>query len=61
MHAIEYKYAPSTFQEVWLKNEVRNLYYDLRNNDLFTLPKPNLESLKTQPFVFVSYGVALSG
>ena len=50
MHSIEYKYAPSTFQEVWQKNEDRNLNYELRNNNLFSLPKVNLASLKNLPF-----------
>ena len=50
MHSIEYKYAPSTFQEVWQKNEDRNLNYELRNNNLFSLPKVNLASLKHLPF-----------
>ena len=50
MHSIEYKYATDSVQEVWLKNESRNLNYYLRNIDLFTLPKLNLESLKSLPF-----------
>ena len=50
MHSIEYKYAPSTFQEVWQKNEHRNLNYELTNNNHFSLPKVNLASLKNLPF-----------
>ena len=50
MHSVEYKYAPNTFQDIWQKNEARNLNYELRNNDLFTIPKINLVSLNNIPF-----------
>ena len=50
MHSVEYKYAPKTFQGTWQKNEARNLNYELRNNDLFTIPKINLVSLNNIPF-----------
>ena len=50
MHSVEYKYAPSSFQDTWQKNEARNLNYELRNNDLYTIPKINLVSLNNIPF-----------
>ena len=45
MHSMEYNYAPKTFRDVWQKNEARNLNYELRNNDHFTIPKNNLTTL----------------
>ena len=50
MHSVEYKYAPKTFHDIWQKNEARNLNYELRNNDLFTIPKINLVSLNNIPY-----------
>ena len=50
MHSVEYKYAPKTFHDIWQKNEARNLNYELRNNDLFTIPKINLVSLTVITF-----------
>ena len=47
---VEYKYAPKTFLDVWQKNANRNLNFELRNNDLFTIPRANLEYLKNIPF-----------
>ena len=49
MHSVEYKYAPKTFLDKLIsgkKNANRNLNFELRNNDLFTIPRANLESLK---------------
>ena len=49
MHAVEYKYAPKTFHNVWQKNENRDINYPLRNNDQYYLPRINIESLKNLP------------
>ena len=50
MHSVEYKYAPKTFHNIWPKNENRDLNYSLRNNDQYSLPKLNFESLRNIPF-----------
>ena len=50
MHSVEYKCAPKTFLDVWQKNANRNLNFELRNNDLFTIPRANLEYLKNIPY-----------
>ena len=54
MHSVEYKYGPKTFHDIWQKNEARNLNYELRNNDLFTIPKINLVSLNNTPLFPIS-------
>ena len=50
MHSVEYKCAPKTFLDVCQKNANRNLNIELRNNDLFTIPRANLEYLKNIPY-----------
>ena len=55
MHSVEYKYAPNTFHDIWQKNEARNLKYELRNNDLFTIPKINLVSPNNISFFLLSF------
>ena len=50
MHSMEYNYAPKTFRDEWKKNEARNLNYELRNNDHFTIPKINFSTLSNCPY-----------
>jgi hypothetical protein len=38
MHAVEYKYAPSSFDDIWTKNAARHADHDLRNNEVYNLP-----------------------
>ena len=49
MHAVYYKYAPKTFANIWQTNVDRDLDYNLRNMDDFTLPAPKTEFFKRQP------------
>ena len=49
MHAVENKYAPKSFLQVWIKNEQRNINYPLRNNDQLFIPTVNFDSLKNIP------------
>ncbi len=37
MHAIEYKYAQSSFDNIWTINATRQINHDLRNNKLSNL------------------------
>jgi hypothetical protein len=46
MHSIEYKYAPSSFNLVWLKNSEREPFINLRNADDYYLPVPRTEAFK---------------
>ena len=50
MHAVYYKYAPKTFVNVWHTNDIRELNYNLRNMDDFTLPAPKTECFKRPTF-----------
>jgi hypothetical protein len=49
MHSISYKYAPESFSGTWTKNETRNNEYQLRNDDLFTLPTLRIELFRKIP------------
>ena len=49
MHAVYYKYAPKTFANIWQTNVDRDLDYNLRNMNDFTLPAPKTEFFKRQP------------
>jgi hypothetical protein len=49
MHSIAYEYAPSTFNNTWIRNNARNVGHDLRNQDFFTLPAVRIESFRKFP------------
>ena len=49
MYSIEFNYAPSSYQNIWPKNNDRNLAYNLRNPDNYVVPAPNLEFFKRMP------------
>jgi len=46
MHAVEYKYAPSSYNNVWPKAGDRNLDLNLRNANDFYLPIQRTETFK---------------
>ncbi len=46
MHSIEYKFAPSWFNLVWIKNSEREPLINLRNADDYYLPMPRTEAFK---------------
>jgi len=50
MHAIEYKYAPTSFSHVWTKNNVRMPTQNLRNANDYYLPIPRTETFKKSTF-----------
>lgn len=51
MHAINFNYAPKSFNNIWIKNEHRpgNLNLTLRNDNLFMVPPPRIEFFKKMP------------
>jgi len=49
MHSINYKYAPKSFDQTWLKNDEVRGDLNLRNNCLFSIPAPRTESFKRFP------------
>ena len=46
MHSIEYNYSPSSFENIWLKNNHRDLDRALRNANEYILPQPRTETFK---------------
>jgi hypothetical protein len=55
MHAIEYGYAPRSFENIWVKNEHRDHGHILRNNDKYSLPHPRIEFFKKIPLYSLPY------
>ena len=49
MHSIYNNTAPPSFNNIWLKNTIREQQYDLRNQDNFIIPKPRFEGFKKYP------------
>ena len=50
MHAIEYKYAPPSFNNTWIKNGDREPEIELRNANDFYLPLPRTQTFKKSTF-----------
>jgi hypothetical protein len=50
MHAVEYKYAPPSFNEIWMKNGERDPEIELRNANEFYLPMPRTETFKKSTY-----------
>jgi hypothetical protein len=50
MHAIEYKYAPPSFNDTWQKNRDRDPDVNLRNADDYYLTRPRTETFKKSTF-----------
>ena len=46
MYSIEYNYSPSSFENIWLKNNHRDLDRALRNANEYILPQPRTETFK---------------
>jgi hypothetical protein len=49
MHSIAFNYAPSSFSDIWKKNDARDIEYQLRNQDLFTIPPYRIEFFRKIP------------
>jgi hypothetical protein len=49
MLSIAFGYAPTSFTDVWTKNETRQLDYNLRNQDLFIVPPFRMEMFRKIP------------
>ena len=49
MHSIEYGYAPTSFSNIWTKNNAIQGDRPLRNADDYTLPNPCTEMFKKSP------------
>ena len=49
MHSVFYNYCPSSFRNVWTRNENRQLEMALRNDNQFSLPLPRTDTFKRFP------------
>ena len=49
MHAVTYGYAPDSFNDIWRKNQDRELGIALRNDEFYTLPAPRCDLFKKIP------------
>jgi hypothetical protein len=49
MHSIEYKYAPSAFDNIWIKNNQRAAHQVLRDDDKYYLPQARTDAFKKIP------------
>jgi len=50
MHSVNYRYAPRSFENTWLKNTERIPDRNLRNADEFNLAQPRTEMFKRSSF-----------
>jgi hypothetical protein len=50
MHSVEYSYNIDSFNNIWQKNNVRNLTQELRNTDMYILPFTRIEQIRKFPF-----------
>jgi hypothetical protein len=46
MHSVEYNYAPSSFENIWQKNNERDPIRDLRNANEYFIMQPRTETFK---------------
>ncbi len=46
MHSVEYNYAPSSFENMWQKNNERDPIRDLRNANEYFIMQPRTETFK---------------
>ena len=49
MHAVNYNYAPKSFNSTWVKNNNLDRNFNLRNDDDFKLPSPKTDLFKKMP------------
>jgi hypothetical protein len=46
MHSVNFNYAPKSFSNIWPKNNERQGSFNLRNENLFSIPAPRIEFFK---------------
>jgi hypothetical protein len=51
MHSIDYNYAPSSFRDIWVKNNTRDMDHDLRNRDEYSIPFIRIEQFRRNPII----------
>ena len=55
MHAVEYKYAPPSFENTWIKNSDREPAILLRNANDYYLPLPRTEAFKKSTYYSIPH------
>jgi hypothetical protein len=55
MHAVEYKYAPPSFDNIWIKNSDREPAIMLRNANDYYLPLPRTETFKKSTYYSIPH------
>ncbi len=51
MHSVDYDYAPLSFSDTWTKNNTREMDYDLRNREEYSVPFIRIEHFRRNPLV----------
>ncbi len=54
MHSVMFGYAPKAFQNTWIKNENREIGYNLRQSNELILPRPRIELFKKSPIYYLA-------
>ena len=49
MHSIHNNYAPKSFADSFVKNNIRDIVYELRNGDAYQVPAARIELFKKFP------------
>ena len=49
MHSIHNNYAPKSFSDIFIKNNTREIVYELRNSDAYKVPAAQIELFKKFP------------
>jgi hypothetical protein len=49
MQSVDYKYAPQSFENTWVKNNTRDMDYDLRNWNEYRVPFIRIELFRRNP------------
>jgi hypothetical protein len=50
-----YNYAPTSFANIWLKNNDNLHNYELRDNDNYRIPNPRMEFFKKIPLYLLPH------
>ncbi len=49
MHSVGYKCTPQSFEKIWVKNNTRDMDYDLRNRNEYNVPFIRNEQFRRNP------------
>jgi hypothetical protein len=49
MHSVKYAYCPKSFHDIFVRNNIEELQYDLRHPQEFEIPRARIELFKRLP------------